>query len=48
MVSKEDTEDIIKTATDLYNYGISYVKDWIDNNLDAEGYINKEEKNLYE
>ena len=36
MVSKEDTEDIIKTATDLYNYGINYVKDWIDNNLDGE------------
>ena len=31
IVSKSDTEDIIKTATDLYEYGIEYIKNWCKN-----------------
>ena len=35
IVSKNDTEDIIKTAYELYNYGIVFVKKWcINNNVD--------------
>ena len=37
IVSKSDTEDIIKTATELYNYGIHYTRDWCkSNNMDFD------------
>lgn len=37
IVSKNDTEDIINTAGELYNYGINFVKDWCKrNNIDFD------------
>lgn len=32
IVSKNDTESILKTAEDLYKYGIEFVKKWCENN----------------
>lgn len=37
IVSKNDTENIIKTATELYSYGSNYIKKWCeDNNINFE------------
>lgn len=35
IVSKVDTEDIIKTATTFYDFGVNYTKEWCkSNNID--------------
>ena len=35
IVSKSDTESIIKTASELYDYGYNFIKDWCEkNNMD--------------